>query len=236
MGSVLKYYEDAPGKMLRSKYLISMFSKQAEVFGTVLESTTERAKTAAESIETIHLASLIHDDILDGAETRRELQTIVARYGINSALLAGDVMFSRALQQMHSIGDEMIMAKTLEILNLMCEGQMQENSYALLGVTPTQEELIETIEKKTGSLFALAAFVGTYLVLSEKSDQNLTPEMTAELEKVTQDGYYYGVVYQLRDDLKDIEDDLNSGSVTFPIVFGEEVTNAVIANIVSKLK
>ncbi len=146
------------------------------------------------SAELMHLASLYHDDVMDEAEVRRNVDSVNARYGNLVAIVAGDFLMARSAGIAADLGTEVasLMAHTLAWLT---RGQVSEVRTAF-SVERTEDEYLRAIEGKTGSLMSASCRVGA-----------LTAEhpgpVTAAL---TEFGRCFGIVYQLRDDILDLVD------------------------------
>ena len=157
----------------------------------------ERAATREDllggvSVELMHLASLYHDDVMDEAEIRRNVDSVNARYGNLIAIVAGDYLMARSAAIAADLGTDVagLLARTLAWLT---RGQVSEvrTSYS---VERTEAEYYEAIEGKTASLMSSSCRVGA---LTAK----LSPEQT---EGLAEFGRCFGMIYQLRDDILDI--------------------------------
>ncbi|SJN25933.1 Octaprenyl-diphosphate synthase / Dimethylallyltransferase / Geranylgeranyl pyrophosphate synthetase [Microbacterium esteraromaticum] len=149
----------------------------------------------AKALELTHLGSLYHDDVMDGADTRRGVPAAHAVWGNNVAILTGDILFSRASQIMSRHGDRamQLQADTFERLVL---GQMHET----VGVQPGDDPIefyIQVLADKTGSLIAAATEGG---VIFSNAPTEFEAPMRAYGEKV-------GVAFQLLDDVIDLSAD-----------------------------
>ena len=138
-----------------------------------------------EAVECFHKASLIHDDIQDSSRTRYGMPTVWVEYGVPLAIAAGDWLLAHGMRLIAKAGfpnvPEMLGLVTSTILSL-CEGQGDE----LAG----HGDYVSVCERKTGSLFALAAGLGA---LAAGAD----PEPYCEWGRV------YGVLFQINDDIRD---------------------------------
>ena len=112
----------------------------------------------AVAVELVHLGSLYHDDVMDEARTRRNVESVNARWGNLVAILAGDFLLARASEIAASLGTEVagLLAATI---GRLCEGQVRELSQTF-DVTRTEESYLASIEGKTASLIATACRVG----------------------------------------------------------------------------
>jgi geranylgeranyl diphosphate synthase type I len=193
----------------------------------------ERALPAAAAVELIHNFSLIHDDIMDNDDIRHGIPTVHKKYGLPIALIAGDILFSKAFQvlSLHgkSIGhDDNIIAEMNRILSTscvhVCEGQGLDIQMASSNNIPTIGEYLEMIRKKTASLFEVSCALGV-LSSAEPLEDNV--------DNLSKFGRFTGIAFQLIDDLigvtgdpkltgKAVGNDIREGKKTFPILFALE--------------
>lgn len=182
-----RYLYEAGGKRLRP--MLAILTAQLG------NGTTDHVVSGAAALEITHLGSLYHDDVMDGADTRRGVPSAHAVWGNNVAILTGDLLFSRASQLMAQIGERAIrlQADTFERLVL---GQMHETLGAQAGDDPV-DFYIQVLADKTGSLIAAAAQAG---ILFSDAPAQFEQPMLAFGEKV-------GVAFQLLDDVIDLSAD-----------------------------
>lgn len=169
-------------------------------------------------VELIHLATLVHDDIMDEAERRRAQPTVNARWGNSLSVLLGDCLFAHALNLSTSFENSEISRAIARTAREICSGEMiqtQRRFDLKLGV----EDYLQIVKMKTGSLFAVAAELGAMI---SKTD----PPVTQMLKDF---GMRIGTAYQIYDDCLDIagtEDatgktlgtDLRKGKFTLPVL------------------
>jgi geranylgeranyl pyrophosphate synthase len=211
------YAVGRPSKQTRSKVLLG-----AEIVGRGGNGKPDpRTAVAAQAVETLHLASLAHDDIVDAGEMRRGAASLTAFFGAPLAAAAGAVFFGRALNLFACCGEEAVMLAS-ETAMRMCEGQMRELR-ALHDLGRTQVEYFEAIEGKTAGMFWLAANLG-----------GLLGEADLETKRaLARYGESLGIAYQIIDDLLDLtgdsEDtgkshgnDLKGGNYTLPMIYALE--------------
>jgi geranylgeranyl diphosphate synthase, type I len=216
------HYISSGGKRLRPYIVL----KVSELFG----GTSRRAMPAAAAVELIHNFSLVHDDIMDNDEVRHNVPTVHASYGVPLAILAGDILFSKAFQMMAVGGlregiteksiSEMVSRLSTACINV-CEGQaidMQMASNA--SQSYSQTDYIHMIEKKTASLFDLSCSLGVLSADNRKIE---------DLDRLSVFGKNIGIAFQLIDDLigivgdpqitgKAVGNDIREGKKTFPMV------------------
>ncbi|MBK6872094.1 MAG: polyprenyl synthetase family protein [Kineosporiaceae bacterium] len=150
---------------------------------------------AAIVVELTHLATLYHDDVMDGADRRRGAPSVHAQWGNTVAILTGDLLFARASMIVAALGPEAvrIQAATFERL---CLGQLHETIGPRDGEDPV-EHYLTVLADKTGSLIATAARFGAMFAGCAESVQQV---LIAYGEKV-------GVAFQLADDVIDLSSD-----------------------------
>ncbi|HHW40130.1 MAG TPA: polyprenyl synthetase family protein [Syntrophomonadaceae bacterium] len=173
----------------------------------------------AVAAELIHTASLIHDDILDGADTRRGVPTINALWGNHAAVLTGDFLFAAAFGLLAGEQTRGAMALMTEAVQAMCQGEMEEGE-SLFQTSLTEDAYIAHIEKKTASLLAACCGAGALA-------GGASPETAAALAAF---GRNLGLAYQIVDDLLDFSSDdctlgkpansdLARGVLTLPVIY-----------------
>jgi heptaprenyl diphosphate synthase len=157
----------------------------------------ERAATPEDllggvALELMHLASLYHDDVMDEAEVRRNVDSVNARYGNLIAIVAGDYLMARSAAIAADLGSDVagLLAQTLAALT---RGQVSEVRTAF-SVERTEADYFAAIEGKTAALMASSCRVGA-----------LTARLSLEeREALTDFGRCFGMIYQLRDDILDV--------------------------------
>ena len=180
----------AGGKLLRPAYQL-LFSR----FGP--DQDREKAVALAASIEMLHTATLIHDDIVDEADLRRNLPTVAARFGNDVAVYAGDYLFVCCFKLLAdyagSLRSLQLNSRSMEkILNGEL-GQM-DRRYDL---TMTVDQYLENISGKTAELFALSCTVGP---LESGASEKFAKECA-------QIGLNIGIAFQIIDDILDYSQD-----------------------------
>ena len=169
-------------------------------------------------VELIHIATLVHDDIMDEAERRRSQPTVNARWGNSLSVLLGDCLFAQALSLSTEFENSEISRAIARASREVCSGeiiQTQRRFDLHLGI----EDYLRIIEMKTGSLFAAAAELGAIL-------NNVQPETSRALKEF---GRKIGAAYQIYDDCLDVAGnesdigktlgtDLRHGKLTMPVL------------------
>ncbi len=179
----------------------------------------------ASIIEAIHTASLLHDDVVDGADLRRGRPTAHSVWGNQVVVLVGDYLYSNALRVAVNQKSQKIMEALSFATTKMTEGELLQLSK--IGDPDVQEhEYIEIISAKTGALISAACRIGA--ILSNKGQEYE--------EALTEFGMKTGIAFQMADDILDYmaeEDslgkrlgkDLDEGKVTMPLLYLLKVCN-----------
>ena len=178
----------AGGKRLRPALLMAVCLS----YGKTID---ERILACCRAVELVHLGTVVHDDIIDGAERRRGQGSSPQDVGLAQALLVGDYLLATASQEAAAAGTTCadLLAQTIVT---MCKGQSQEIEQTY-NTTTTPELYLSTISQKTGSLFAAACQFGAL-----QADR---PQ--PEIRKWQLFGDNLGISFQLADDLLDIVSD-----------------------------
>ncbi|MDB6077203.1 MAG: polyprenyl synthetase family protein [Akkermansiaceae bacterium] len=169
-------------------------------------------------LELIHMATLVHDDIIDGATTRRMVPTANAKWGSGLSVLLGDALFSHALALATDFDDIGICRKVGRASREVCEGEIIQTQRRF-DLTLTKADYFRIIEMKTGALFAAATGIAAALSGADAATE----------AKLYDYGMKLGTVYQIYDDCLDLvgsEDtvgktlrtDLAKGKLTLPIL------------------
>ncbi len=169
---------------------------------------------AAAAIELFHNFSLIHDDIMDKAPVRRGMQTVHVKYGESTALLAGDVMFVKAYENLNKIQPANLQ-KVLQLFNVtasqVCEGQQLDMDFEKKD-TVSFDDYVNMITLKTSVLVAASLQLGAILGGAGGGNQNHLYEFGKNL----------GIAFQVQDDYLD--------AFGNPDKFGKQVGGDILAN------
>jgi heptaprenyl diphosphate synthase len=171
----------------------------------------------AVAVELVHLASLYHDDVMDEATVRRNVESVNARFGNLVAIVAGDFLLARSAEIAAGLGTEIagLLAATLGEL---CQGQVAE-VHAAFQITRTEDGYVQAIAGKTASLMATSCRIGA-----------LTGGLPrAQVDAFTAFGRLFGMIFQVRDDILDVigteaelgkpaGQDLAEGIYTLPVL------------------
>jgi octaprenyl-diphosphate synthase len=198
------------GKRVRP--LITLLAYKA--FGGV---KTQDIVDIATAIELIHTATLLHDDIIDGAETRRGKESAYKKFGLKNTLVAGDFLFIKAFEFAGKF-DDTIVQWTADACTQLTEGEVLQGSFNR-NATVTVADYIEIVRRKTASLFETGAKIGAYLAGGSPA-----------LVEATRDyGLNLGIAFQIVDDILDVVGhkellgkptgiDLRDGNPSLPII------------------
>ena len=144
------------------------------------------------AVELVHLASLYHDDVLDEATIRRNVESVNSRFGNLVAIVAGDYLLARSAAIAASLGTE-VAALLADTLGKLCQGQVSE-VHSAFSTSRTEEDYFDAITGKTAALTATSCRIGALT-------GGLPPD---EVEAYTHYGHCFGMVFQIRDDILDI--------------------------------
>ena len=204
------------GKRLRPYMVI----KSCQILGGKIH----HAMPAASAVEMVHNFTLVHDDIMDNDEMRHGVPTVHKKFGMPLAILAGDVLFSKAYQVI--IESKISPNATIELVSRLakacvdvCEGQLLDIKMAGRKKIPTQKEYITMIGKKTAALFDVSCAMGA-ICSSNK---------TKDISNLSSFGRNLGIAFQITDDLigvmgdpkvtkKPVGNDLREGKKSLPIL------------------
>lgn len=184
----------AGGKRLRGAVCIAATKLLA-----VDRKAIDRAIAVAVDIEGIHLASLLHDDIIDGATERRGIATLHERYGRTGAILAGDLVYVKIFRHLLDFRDDELIRAVTDGTADMVEGETLETVSATLGLEPSLDDYYRCIGKKTASFFRAAAIAGARVGASATSGTSHAEDVVS----LGRYGYGLGMVFQIIDDILD---------------------------------
>ncbi len=222
---ILKYILKRKGKQIRPT-LVILFSKMFS--NGKVSSKTYRA---ANLVELIHSASLIHDDIVDDSNIRRKFLTINALWKNKISVLVGDFFLSQALLLSTQNKDYDLLDQVSNAVKEISEGELfQIQKSKSLNIT--EEDYITLITKKTASLFSCCCLVGLISSGNKKT------------KSVENFGLYLGIIFQIKDDLfdyskkrigKPTKDDLTSQKITLPLIYSIKMASQVDARSIKSI-
>ena len=198
------------GKFIRSKIIY--------LYGSEIGVRKLKLIELASAAELIHLSTLIHDDIIDEADLRRDMPTVVKKWGIKKAILYGDFLYTKTFQGLNSFDNTAIADVLINCAEALIEGEFNQLKIKD-NCTFSMQDYFDVIEKKTAVLFSgVLKCLGIEAKLSEQ-----------QIIKLEHLGLAFGRAFQINDDLSDFEDskitgkaeykDLSEGKLTLPMIF-----------------
>jgi geranylgeranyl pyrophosphate synthase len=209
LGAALSHLLSSGGKRVRPAVAL--------LAGGMLGADPGRLVTLAAAIELLHTATLVHDDLIDGALLRRGIPTLNARWTPAATVLAGDFIFARAAKLASETDSVEVMRLFAETLSTIVNGEITQ-MFSTRAVA-RREEYYERIYAKTASMFVLATSAAAVL----------SPVGEDAAEAVRRFGYEIGMAFQIVDDVLDftgeqakvgkpVASDLRQGLITLPTI------------------
>ncbi|HAR96684.1 MAG TPA: octaprenyl diphosphate synthase [Deltaproteobacteria bacterium] len=169
-------------------------------------------------VEFIHTATLLHDDVVDNAKTRRGSPTANTLWGNEPSVLVGDFLFSKSFDLMVSDQNSAVLAVMSRVTTALAEGEIME-LLKTSDVETTEDDYYEIIANKTAVLLSAACEVGAILGGVDQDKR----------KALNRFGYHFGMAFQLTDDVldyvskgttlgKDAGSDLKEGKITLPLI------------------
>lgn len=226
--SILRHLMESGGKRIRP--IMTILSAR------MFTNEVQPAIPVATAAELIHMATLVHDDVIDIADTRRGRPTVNALWGNQTAVLAGDALLARALVMLVDTGQPAVVRIMSEMIKQMCEGEIVQNA-TLRNVTQSESDYLDRIEKKTALFFAACCRAGALVGGGSVEDAQAMWEY----------GRLVGLAFQVADDLLDVSgeaavvgkpvgNDLASGVLTLPVIhamqnpqYGDAIRTRIVA-------
>lgn len=201
----------AGGKRLRPAFVL-----MAGQFG---DYQLERLRHVAVPLELIHMATLVHDDVIDDADTRRGQLTVKSKWDNRIAMYTGDYIFARALEVITVLPDPRIHQVMSKAMVQMCIGEMEQIRY-FFHFDQTVREYLLRIRRKTALLIAISCQLGA---MATDADEAIARKLYAF-------GYHVGMAFQIRDDILDLcgtekqlgkppGSDIRQGNITLPVIY-----------------
>ncbi len=211
--TVLEHLVSSGGKRVRPAVAL--------LTGRMLGADADRLITLAASIEMLHTATLVHDDLIDGSLLRRGIPTVNAQWSPAATVLAGDYIFARAAELAAQTDSVEVMRNFADTLATIVNGEITQ-MFTSRGVA-SREDYFKRIYAKTASMFELATMCAA--LISSVSDDIV--------ESVRVLGYEFGMAFQIVDDILDftgeqatvgkpVASDLRQGLVTLPAIYFNE--------------
>lgn len=191
VNGLCRHVEQYRGKMLRpTLVLLSGLAACGEDHDAPL---THAHRVVAAVVEMIHMATLVHDDVLDEADMRRRGATVNSLWGNEAAVMLGDYLISNSFHLCSTLGDPTINLALGEVTNTLCEGELAQlhhrNDYGLDEAT-----YFEIIRRKTASLIGACCRLGAQL--SDADEERC--------DALRRAGVALGMAFQIQDDLLDL--------------------------------
>ena len=207
---VLRYIHRQKGKQMRPMFVF--------LSAHVTETPQEATARAASLIELLHTATLVHDDVVDEAEKRRNFFSINALWKNKVAVLAGDFLLSRGLTLALASKDYQVLEIVSEATREMAEGELLQIEKARR-LDIKEDVYFEIIRKKTATLISSCCAVGAASTGAEKE----------VVEKMQLFGEYVGIAFQIKDDIFDFQKtneigkpqgiDIKEQKMTLPLIY-----------------
>jgi len=193
----------------------------ALLIGNLLGGDIQRLITLSAAIELLHTATLVHDDLIDGALLRRGIPTLSSKWSPGATVLTGDFMFARAARLSAETGSLEVMKIFAQTLSMIVNGEIEQ--LFMTQCMADRKSYLQRIYLKTASLFETTA-ISAALISSEN------PEIHQQFAKY---GYSIGMAFQIIDDIMDftadaikvgkpVGNDLRQGIVTLPVIIYTE--------------
>lgn len=203
----------AGGKRIRPVFVLL-----AAKFGNY---SIESIKNVAVPIELIHMASLVHDDVIDDAETRRGRETVKAQWNNRVAMYTGDFLFAKAIEYITALQNTYAHEVLSHTMIELCIGeiiQIEDKRF----LDQTVRDYLRRIKRKTAILISASCELGA--IASGADDKTV--------RHLKQFGYYVGMSFQIIDDILDITStdeqlgkpagsDLMQGNITLPVLYAK---------------
>jgi octaprenyl-diphosphate synthase len=186
----------APALALPAHHLLAAGGKRVRpllicLLGRALEVPFERLAPCAVAAELVHTATLLHDDILDGATVRRGRMAAHLKYSAHTTILSGDALLAKAISDMAKLGDPELLMRLADTVRELVEGECLQAD--LMGkVHSDVETVLEVARRKTASLFAWSGWVS-----GRRAERHA--------EDLFKFGTHLGLAFQLLDDILDWE-------------------------------
>lgn len=228
LGRALQYVRSRKGKMMRP-LLVLLIAHECGAIG-------EKALHSAVTLELLHTASLVHDDVVDESNERRGQASVNAVYGNQISVLVGDYLLSKSLQEAAFTGSLRIVDIISRLGGTLSEGEIFQIAN-IRSEQISEEAYFRIIDHKTAALFAACAELGA---LSADAGEDF-------IEKARRFGEIVGICFQIRDDIFDYYSnseigkptgrDMAEGKLTLPVIYALNSTNdAAMLALAEKVK
>jgi len=209
-----RYLQDGGGKRLRP--ILVLLS--SGLMGSISDCSIRMAAV----VEMIHTATLVHDDVIDSAKTRRGRPSSNAVYGNHTCVLAGDWLYMQAFQMALRERNFRVLDLLIALTQMMVEGELLQLE-RIGKIQVSEADYMELVDRKTASLFSACARLGAMMGGADEAAESRLGEFAWNL----------GIAFQLVDDVLDftsnekvlgkpVGSDLREGKVTLPLVYALE--------------
>ena len=222
-----QYLQSSGGKRLRPALLL--------IAAKLVGRTDSMAVHLGAVVEMIHAATLVHDDVIDAAETRRGRPSSNVKWGNHTCVLAGDWLYMQAFQIALRERDFQILDLLISLTQMMVEGELLQLD-RIGKIDISEADCMELVDRKTACLFSVCCRLGAICGRADASVQ----------EKLGEYAWNLGMAFQLVDDVLDftarektlgkpVGGDLREGKVTLPLVYALERANAAERRLVETI-
>jgi len=219
MGELTRHIARMPGKKIRPALaLLGARAVHRSHNGHPL-SVTHRAVRLAVAVEMIHTATLLHDDVIDGASLRRGLSTLNAKWGDTLSVLSGDYLYSKAFCLLSELNHQPVLRLMSDTAHTVCEGEVAQIQHQY-DLSLSRAEYLKIIRWKTASLMGASAQAGALL----------GGATGPQAKRLGDFGLNFGLAFQILDDTQDLlgdqtalgkslGTDLGQGQLTLPLLY-----------------
>jgi octaprenyl-diphosphate synthase len=227
INQVSRHIIGSGGKRLRPMLTI--------LFGRLVTQPSDMLYKMAAMIEYIHVATLLHDDVVDWSVVRRGADSANAKFGDNMSVLVGDFIYTRAFQMMVASNSMAILSVMADATNKISSGEIMQH-INIGNVDITLQQYLDTIYLKTAVLFEAAATIALLAVCASDT----------LVERLPKYAYHLGIGFQIMDDMLDyiadssdlgkkLGGDLLDGKITLPLIRLLEVASLNDVNLVKSI-
>lgn len=201
----------AGGKRIRPLFAL--------ICGQLGSNHDKKVQFVAAALELIHMATLVHDDVIDNASVRRGKTTIRAQYGNRTAMYIGDFLLARAIQLLSQVNHSEVHQEMSNAIVRMCEGEI-EQLRDFYNWNQSLRVYLRRVERKTALLISVSCSLSATVAQAS----------IFEISRLRRFGYYTGMAFQIVDDVLDftseqniigkpVAGDLRQGNLTLPTLW-----------------
>ena len=223
--SIIELIESG-GKLLRPAFVL-MGAK----FG---DNDTKKSIPTAAVIEMLHMATLVHDDVIDDSKLRRGQETIQSKYGKDYAVYIGDYLFCVCFKILATNSSLQAIKVDSRAMSKICMGEVNQLN-SRFSMKLSVKDYLSRISGKTAELFSISLYLGA-------AECNADPKISRELSNI---GHNLGMAFQIIDDILDYEgsdnsikksaaNDLKQGIYTIPLIYAFKNNKSAFENILGK--